>query len=83
MREILAQSASRLDDILENAGINVMGGTSLFRYCEHLETNCLFEHLGRNGILVRPFEEQPYNFRVGLPGDENQWARLICVLKTS
>lgn len=81
MRETLAQSARRLDDILEKAGIEVIGGTSLFRYCEHLEANFLFEHLGKNGILVRPFEDQPNNFRVGLPGDENQWARLISVLK--
>ena len=83
MRGTLAQSARRLDEILENAGIDVIGGTSLFRYCEHPETNHLFEHLGRNGILVRPFEDQPGHFRVGLPGDEKHWARLISILQTS
>jgi cobalamin biosynthetic protein CobC len=38
----------------------------------------LFHHLGRAGIFVRRFAEQPQWLRVGLPGSEAAWERL-CV----
>jgi cobalamin biosynthetic protein CobC len=36
----------------------------------------LFDYLGRAGILVRSFPEQPSWLRFGLPGTEAAWTRL-------
>lgn len=81
MRKTLVKSAQRLDQILEKNGVEVLGGTSLFRYCRHQDVKALFEHLGENGILVRTFEDQPDRLRIGLPGAENHWHRLDDVLR--
>jgi cobalamin biosynthetic protein CobC len=40
----------------------------------------LFHHLGRAGILVRRFDEQPTWLRFGLPAEEEAWRRLRAAL---
>src|SRR3546814_659600 len=75
MRERLRQDAARLDALLAAAGIPVAGGTSLFRYVQSPDAQTIFHVLGRNGVLVRKFDERPTNLRIGLPGDEG-WGRL-------
>lgn len=75
-RESLCRGAQRLDEILTSAGLEVVGGTSLFRLVRTPAASELFHHLGRAGILVRRFAEQPAWLRFGLPGSEDAWLRL-------
>lgn len=75
-RQTLVQAALRLDDTLSLGGLEVVGGTSLFRYCYHENARTVYTKLAKQGVLVRPFEDQPDYLRVGLPGDEIQWQRL-------
>jgi cobalamin biosynthetic protein CobC len=72
----LTEAAARLDGMLPNAGLEVVGGTSLYRLTRSTNAAQLFAQLGRAGILVRRFSEEPTWLRWGLPRDENQWRRL-------
>jgi len=72
----LAETAMRLDATLRNAGLDIVGGTALFRLAQAPAAGELFHHLGRAGILTRRFAEQPRWLRFGLPAGEVQWQRL-------
>jgi cobalamin biosynthetic protein CobC len=76
MRKRLEAEARRLDAVLTEAGIEVIGGTSLFRLVRTSAANGLFRHMGRVGILVRRFPEHLAWLRIGLPGGESAWDRL-------
>lgn len=76
----LAQAAQRLDRLLTGAGLDVVGGTPLFRLAQTPAAAALYETLGGAGILVRRFAEQPAWLRFGLPGDEQAWERLASAL---
>jgi len=75
-RRRLAQAAARLDAILSGSGLDVIGGTALFRLARTRAANELFHHLGRAGILVRVFPDHPMWVRFGLPAAEQDWQRL-------
>jgi cobalamin biosynthetic protein CobC len=80
-RVALGRAAQRLDALLAetlsaSAGLEIVGGTSLFRLAHTHAASELFHHLGHAGILVRRFTEQPAWLRFGLPHDEDAWARL-------
>ena len=79
-RARLAAMASRLDETLRRAGLDVVGGTSLFRLVRTPAANELFDRLGGAGIYVRRFAEQPMWLRFGLPASEPQWERLAAAL---
>ena len=76
MRQRLASDAVKLDGLLQAAGIETVGGTSLFRLGRVADATWIAETLGRSGILVRRFEERPDWLRFGLPGPDDQWERL-------
>jgi cobalamin biosynthetic protein CobC len=76
----LAQAARRLDQVLDAAGLEVIGGTSLFRLVRAEVAPALFRHLGRAGILVRCFAGEPAWLRFGLPASEPDWRRLAAAL---
>jgi cobalamin biosynthesis protein CobC len=80
MRERLRHAASRLDALLIAAGLEVVGGTSLFRLARAPAAADVFDRLGRAGIFVRRFAEWPNWLRFGLPGDEEAWSRLATAL---
>jgi len=80
MREHLAAAAQRLDALLIAAGLQVVGGTTLFRLAQSPAAPRLFEALGRAGILVRRFADHPEWLRFGLPGGEAEWDRLARAL---
>jgi cobalamin biosynthetic protein CobC len=82
MRTSLAHAAQRLDDLLTNAGLEILGGTSLFRLAQTPGADALFHHLGHAGIWVRRFTEQPTWLRFGLPDCEESWTRLAAALAT-
>jgi cobalamin biosynthetic protein CobC len=75
-RRKLAGAAARLDRLLAEAGLAVIGGTDLFRLVEHAEAERLFLALCRHGILLRRFAPRPRWLRLGLPADEASWMRL-------
>ncbi len=81
-RAALAAAALRLDGLLAEAGLEIIGGTSLFRLVRTKEAARLFQHLGENGILARRFAEHPLWLRFGLPGDEGEWQRLADALNS-
>ncbi len=80
-RQELAKSAQRLDQLLEGAGLEVAGGTSLFRFCHHQEAATVYRKLAQNGVLVRPFANLPDKLRFGLPGNESQWQKIQLILE--
>ena len=79
-RTRLAKSAEKLDRILTESGLDIVGGTNLFRLVRTDAAHELFHHLGRAGILVRRFPEQADWLRFGLPADEKAWRRLQIAL---
>ena len=78
----LAAAAIRLDQILLAAGLEILGGTSLFRLVHTVHAPGLFNFLGRAGIFVRRFRARPTWLRFGLPGDDEAWNRLRAALET-
>ncbi len=75
-RKQLAAAAKKLDAILAGAGLDIVGGTSLFRLARTPRARALFDHLGRAGIVVRRFPEQTEWLRFGLPADAPASRRL-------
>jgi cobalamin biosynthetic protein CobC len=75
MRDRLAAGSARLDKILAAANLDIVGGTSLFRLVR-ARASALFCHLGRAGIFVRIFRENPSWVRFGQPAAEDDWRRL-------
>lgn len=70
----------RLDAPLQDAGMQIVGGTLLFRLVRTPHAPELFARLGRAGILIRRFAELPDHLRFGLPRDEAEWQRLARAL---
>jgi cobalamin biosynthesis protein CobC len=79
--ERLAADAWRLDELLIKAGLEIVGGTSLYRLTRSPDARDMFDRLGRAGILVRRFTEEPTWLRWGLPASENEWQRLSAALR--
>jgi cobalamin biosynthetic protein CobC len=79
-RRRLAGEADLLDAVLVSAGLAIVGGTPLFRLAGAPRAWALYEHLGKHGILVRPFAEQPRWLRFGLPPDAQARDRLAMAL---
>jgi cobalamin biosynthesis protein CobC len=79
-RARLAVAAQRLDDLLTAAGLEIVGGTALFRLVRTPDADGLFAHLGRAGIFSRRFAEQPAWLRFGLPGPDADWQRVVAAL---
>jgi cobalamin biosynthetic protein CobC len=71
----LANAAKKLDHLLADARIQVIGGTSLFRLVRTPQAKAIFQHLGADGIIVRHFREHPTWLRFGIPA-EPHWDRL-------
>ncbi len=72
----LIREAGLLDSLLTRAKLTVTGGTALFRLVNAPRAWALYEHLGQNGILVRPFAASPRWLRIGLPPGEEGRERL-------
>jgi cobalamin biosynthesis protein CobC len=77
----LGKAAHRLDLLLQDAGLESVGRTELFNLMRSPDAQAWFETLGRAGILVRRFEEEPTWLRFGLPGAEPEWSRLEAALR--
>lgn len=79
MADRLGAEARRLDALLAGAGCTIVGGASLFRLADHARCDALAERLGRAGVYVRRFAENPRWMRLGLPPQDG-WARLEAAL---
>jgi cobalamin biosynthetic protein CobC len=75
-RGLLAEAAARLDGLLAKSGLEIIGGTSLYRLVRAREAAVLFQRLGEAGVLVRRFADHPLWLRFGLPASEAEWQRL-------
>lgn len=81
-RTRLQADAVRLDGLLRKAGMEIVGGTSLFRLAAVPDAGRRFLALARQGVLVRPFSDQPTWLRFGLPKPKD-WPRLAAALEGS
>jgi cobalamin biosynthetic protein CobC len=79
--ERLAEDRTKLDALLSARGFATLGGTSLFRLASHPDTRRMTDLLGRQGIHVRAFAEQPTWLRVGLPANGESFRRLAAALQ--
>ncbi|MBU6461994.1 MAG: threonine-phosphate decarboxylase [Bradyrhizobium sp.] len=75
-RKRLAKERKRLDSVLSQAGLKLLGGTDLFGLFEAPDGIDLLDHFARAGILVRGFAGAARQYRFGLPADEPGWRRL-------
>lgn len=76
MRVRLTGSAQRLDKLLVNGGMSIVGGTSLYRLARAPNARARFTQLISHGVLVRPFDYDSTQLRFGLPGNRDDWRRL-------
>ncbi|MGI9403477.1 MAG: threonine-phosphate decarboxylase CobD [Hyphomicrobium sp.] len=82
-RQRLERDSQRLDAVLVGTGCSIVGGTPLFRLVAHPNAQCIAETLGRHGIHVRRFPQQPTLLRFGLPGPAQDWQRLLQALRVA
>jgi cobalamin biosynthetic protein CobC len=66
-RVLLQQQAARLDKVLVETGLNIVGGTSLFRLAQHVDAAGLHDKLARRHIWCRSFDFADDLLRFGLP----------------
>lgn len=79
-RAQLQAAGARLARLLAACGLPPTGGCELFqwRLCRH--ASGIHESLARGGILTRLFDS-PASLRFGLPGAQQNWARLEIALR--
>ena len=82
-RSRLADAATRLREVLVNAGLQDVGGTDLFRYVKTGDAQAVWRRLAHQGIAVRRFEDQSTALRIGLPPDAQALSRLARALAAS
>jgi cobalamin biosynthesis protein CobC len=76
----LARDTLRLDALADAAGWTLVGGTPLFRLYHVDDAKAAQERLARAKLWSRIFGDEPGWLRLGLPGDESEWARLADAL---
>jgi len=76
------QMSAAMDDLLSSCGLQLIGGTALFRLVAHGEAQAIHDHLAKNGIWTRRFAQTPERLRFGIPADDAGLERLATALKT-
>jgi cobalamin biosynthetic protein CobC len=79
----IAGRAQALETVLANAGLDIIGGTDLFKLVRHPDAGNLYEHLARSHILVRRFDYAGDWLRIGLTPDEQGDRRLARAIASS
>ncbi|MBU1286240.1 MAG: threonine-phosphate decarboxylase CobD [Alphaproteobacteria bacterium] len=79
-RDRLAAARRRLDTILLDAGLWLVGGTDLFRLAKTDQAPQLWHRLAEAGIYVRRFGYAPDLLRIGLPANTAGEHRLAAAL---
>lgn len=75
----LAGEAVRMDAICTKLGWQALGGTPLFRLYATPDAQQAQDHLARAHIWSRIFPYSRSWIRLGLPGDEAEWARMVAL----
>jgi cobalamin biosynthetic protein CobC len=78
----LTVDCAALDAILRDTGLEIIGGTPLFRLARHPDAAAIFARLGRAGILIRPFPDRPDWLRFGIPATNADRTRLAEALRS-
>jgi cobalamin biosynthetic protein CobC len=68
----LLRAAHNFDRSIKNAGLEIAGGTSLFRLIRARDARQIFQHLGANGIIARLFRKEPTWLRFGIPSESDR-----------
>jgi cobalamin biosynthetic protein CobC len=76
----LDRDSQRLDALIQSRGWTLVGGTALFRLYDTGDARAAQARLATAYIWSRIFSEKPGWLRLGLPGDETEWARLAAAL---
>jgi cobalamin biosynthesis protein CobC len=76
----LDRDSRRLDALVQSQGWTLVGGTPLFRLYDTGDAKAAQTKLAAAHIWSRIFSEKPGWLRLGLPGDETEWARLAKAL---
>lgn len=79
-RLMLFQRSQRLRAVLQNAGLEIVGGTPLFTLTEAGNAAALHESLCRQRIMTRRFPAQPGWLRFGVCPDDENLQRLAMAL---
>lgn len=77
----LQAETAKADALAKAAGWAVVGGTELFRLYETPDAKAAQDRLAQHQIWSRIFPYSARWLRLGLPGDEAEWARLACALE--
>ncbi|MDX2265801.1 MAG: threonine-phosphate decarboxylase CobD [Hyphomicrobiales bacterium] len=72
--------ADRLDGILRASGCEIVGGAPLYRLAAHPQAGRLHANLASRRIWTRVFDFNPAWVRFGLPGSDDDFARLEAAL---
>ena len=72
----LVEQCADLCAVLQQAGLNIVGGTALFTLVEHDNARALWRHLAQRHILTRHFEDRPAWLRFGLANGSGSLTRL-------
>jgi len=81
-RTALPEASARLAQFLSAHGLAPAGGCALFQWVVTPEAPAIHEALARQGILTRLFHD-PVSLRFGLPGTEQDWARVQATITGS
>src|SRR5579871_6415515 len=79
-RERLKRRADQLDAVLREVGIEIVGGTSLFRLARHRDAQAIHLRLAQHHIWTRSFDHASDLLRFGLPAEDAGLARLASAL---
>jgi len=82
MRARLDRGAAALDAILAGAGLEVVGGTALYRLVRHPDAARIHDRLASARIWARRFDEAADLLRFGLPAGPAERERLAAALST-
>lgn len=77
----LRAETSQADALAKAAGWTLVGGTELFRLFETPDARAAQERLARHQIWSRIFPYSDRWLRLGLPGGDEEWARLARALE--
>jgi cobalamin biosynthetic protein CobC len=77
----ITETGGLLDEVLRDAGLDVIGRAPLFRLIACDGATNLFETLAHHAILTRPFADQPDRLRIGLPRGAAGLVRLATALE--
>ena len=77
----LAGEAVRMDALCADLGWKALGGTLLFRLYDTPDAQQAQDHLARAHIWSRIFPYSQSWIRLGLPGNEAEWARMAALTR--